>query len=123
MNLTAVYTIEKAGVFRLELDVRRTGYQVRQVRGAEIAGAAPVAGRSHHLEGGKKTRLVVNLSRKAIGRVALAVRLQKDLHQPELLTPTGKAADIALADSARAAAHRSSGPPAGWWSMPRRACA
>ena len=96
LDLTAIYTIEKAGVFRLELDIP-AGYEVRQVRGAALAGATPVQVDTHHLEGEKKTRLVVNLSRKAIGRVGLAVQLQKDLHQPELLTPTGKAADIALA--------------------------
>jgi hypothetical protein len=95
LDLTAVYTIEKAGVFRLELDVP-AGFDVQRVRGAEVAGATPVAVDSHYLEGAKKTRLVVNLSRKAIGRVALAVQLQKDLRQPELLTPTGKAAAIAL---------------------------
>jgi hypothetical protein len=96
LDLAAIYTIEKAGVFRLELDIP-AGYEVRQVRGAEIAGAAPVQVDAHHLEGEGKTRLVVNLSRKAIGRVGLVVQLQKDLHQPELLAPTGKSADIPLA--------------------------
>ena len=94
LDLAAIYTIEKAGVFRLELDMP-AGFEVRQVRGASLAGATPVQVDTHHLEGEKKTRLVVNLSRKAIGRVALAVQLQKDLNQPELLTPTGKTVDIA----------------------------
>ena len=40
---------------------------------------------------------MVNLTRKAIGRVALAVQLQKDLNRPDLLAPTGKTVDIALA--------------------------
>ncbi len=93
--MTAIYTIEKAGVFRLELDVP-AGYDVQRVRGANVAGAAPVAVDSHYLEGAKKTRLVVNLSRKAMGRVVLAVQLQKDLHQPELLTPTGKTPQMPL---------------------------
>ncbi len=66
LDLAAIYTIEKAGVFRLELDIP-AGYEVRQVRGAALAGAAPVQVDTHHLEGQKKTRLVVNLSRKAIG--------------------------------------------------------
>ena len=56
----------------------------------------PVEVDSHYLEGAKKTRLVVNLSRKAMGRVALAVRFEKDLHLPELLTPLGKAARLEL---------------------------
>ena len=66
LDLTAIYTIEKAGVFRLELDVP-AGYDVQWVRGANVAGATPVAVDSHYLEGVKKTRLVVNLSRRPWG--------------------------------------------------------
>ncbi len=51
---------------------------------------------SYHVEGKDKDRLVVNLSHKAMGRVALAVQLQKDLREPNLLTATGKTADIPL---------------------------
>ena len=51
---------------------------------------------SHHVEGEKKNRLVVNLSRKAIGRVGLCFQLQKDLQEPKLLTPNDQAADIPL---------------------------
>jgi hypothetical protein len=94
LDLTAVYTIEKAGVFRLELDVP-TGYEVRKVQGVAARNAAPVQVDGFHLEGEKKSRLVVNLSRKAIGRAALSVQLQKDLQRPELLTPTGKTVEIA----------------------------
>lgn len=94
LELAAIYTIEKAGVFRLDLDIP-AGYDVRSVRGAEIAGATPVQVDTHHLEGENKTRLVVNLARKAIGRVGLAVELQKELNQADLLTPTGKTIDIA----------------------------
>ena len=96
LSLLAIYTIEKAGVFRLDLDIP-AGYEVQQVHGAAVAQAAPVQVDAYHLEGQQKTRLVVNLTRKAIGRVALAVQLQKDLNQPDLLAPTGKTADIALA--------------------------
>lgn len=95
VDLLAVYTIERAGVFRLELDVP-AGFEVRQVRGKAAAGAGEVAVDSHHLEGKDKTRLVVNLTRKAFGRVALAVQLQRDLKEPDLLTPTGKAVQVAL---------------------------
>jgi hypothetical protein len=95
LDLTAIYTIEKAGVFRLELDVP-AGYSVQKVRGANVPGIPPVQVDSHFLEGAKKTRLVVNLSRKAFGRVALAVQLQKDLRLPQLLTPMGRTPQIAL---------------------------
>jgi hypothetical protein len=96
LNFLALYTIERAGIFRLELDIPE-GYDVRSVRGASIPGATGVQVDSHHLEGEKKTRLVVNLARKAMGRVALEVQLHRPLHEPDLLTPTGKAAAIPLA--------------------------
>ena len=101
LDVTAVYTIERAGVFKLELDVP-PDFHVRQVHGCELPGgnpaqqAAAVQVDSHRLEGEKKNRLVVNLAHKAIGRVALAVQLQKDLQEANLLTPTGKASDIPL---------------------------
>lgn len=96
LNLTAIYTIERAGVFRLELDIP-AGYAIRHVRGTPVSGAAPVQVGNHYVEGKDKTRLVVNLSHKAIGRAGLTVELQKDLRAPELLTPSAKAAAIPLA--------------------------
>ena len=95
IDMLAVYTIERAGVFRLELDVP-TGYEIRRVEGRKAAGAEAVVVDSHHLEGDDQTRLVVNLARKAIGRVALVVNLQKDLQQPDLMTPTGNKVEIPL---------------------------
>jgi hypothetical protein len=95
-RLLTVYTIERAGVFRLEFDVPE-GYDVRSVRGAQGPGGAEAAQiDSHHLEGEKKTRLVVNLSRKALGKAGVEVQLYKALHEPDLLAPTGKAAAIPL---------------------------
>ena len=101
LDLTVIYAIERAGVFKLELDVPE-GFDVRQVHGRDLAAgdasqrAAAAEVDSHRLEGEKKTRLVVNLARKAMGRVGLAVQLQRDLHEPNLLAPTGHAADIPL---------------------------
>ena len=97
VDLLTVYTVERAGVFRFEIDVPE-GYDVRSVRGAAVGKAVrPAQVEAHHLEGPNKTRLVVNLSRKAMGKVALAVGLHKTLHEPDLLAPTGKAANIPLA--------------------------
>jgi len=116
MELTAIYTIERAGVFKLELE-RPAGFEVRQVSGREIAGgpagtAAAVAIHSHHLEGEKDSRLVVNLARKAMGRVGLVVEFQRDLQEPSLLAPTGQA-DIPL-PCRKCPAGRRTGPAAGW---------
>lgn len=105
LNLLAIFNIEKAGVFQLELDVPE-GFEVRQVQGRDAAGAAAVAVDSHHVdevvvdpakpEVKAKTRLVVNLSRKAIGKVALWVELQKRQEDANLQTPTGKASAIQI---------------------------
>ena len=96
IDLLTVYTVERAGVFRFELDVPE-GYDVRRVQGVAAPGAQPAQVDSHHLEGAKKTHLVVNLSQKALGKIALEVQLHKILHEPDLLTPTGKAAQMPLA--------------------------
>jgi hypothetical protein len=90
LDLTAYYTIERAGVFKLELEVPE-GFELRSVVGG---GGAEVE--SFHTEGEKKSHLVVNLARKAMGNVFLLVRLQRDLHDANLLTPTGKSSEIDL---------------------------
>ncbi|MBN1591490.1 MAG: hypothetical protein JW888_18395, partial [Pirellulales bacterium] len=92
-TLSAVYDVQRAGVFRFEWDVPE-GYEIREVRGAKIAGAQEARVDAYHLIGAKKTRLVVNLAQKALGRTGLLVRMEKSLALPELLAPTGKAAQI-----------------------------
>ena len=95
MDFLTIYNIQRAGVFRLELDAP-AGFDVRQVRGRAAAGANEVQVDSYHLEGKEKTRLVVNLARKALGRVGLAAELTKDLKEADLTAPTGKAAQVSL---------------------------
>ena len=132
LDVYTAYNIERAGVFKLEFDVP-PGYDVRRVRGCEVGapGGAAAQVDSHHIEGEKKSRLVVNLSRKAIGRVGLFFQLQKDLQEPKLLAPTDQAADIALpvpqvaADTVERAAGKvvvyAAGQPAGESGKERRA--
>jgi len=96
VNMTAVYDVQRAGVFRLELDVP-VEYEVREVVGQTVGQAKPVEVDTHHRDNQDKTRLIVNLTRKALGPVALLVRLHRDLdEQSDLLTHTGKAVDIPL---------------------------
>jgi len=95
VSLVTVFTVERAGVFRFEIDVPK-GFEVREVRGIQVGKAAAVQVDGHHLEGPDETRLVVDLSRKALGRVGLEVRLHRSLAEPDLLEPTGRAADIPL---------------------------
>ncbi|MFO8012459.1 MAG: hypothetical protein R6X20_04040 [Phycisphaerae bacterium] len=95
VNLVTVFTVERAGVFRFEFDVPK-GFEVRSVRGLKVGQAAAAQVDAHHLEGPDETRLAVDLSRKALGRVALEVHLHRSLAEPDLLEPTGRAADIPL---------------------------
>ncbi|MCX5659363.1 MAG: hypothetical protein NTW19_06520 [Planctomycetota bacterium] len=96
LNTLALFTIERAGLFRLEFDVP-AGYDVRQVTGRAAAGAQAAVVDTHYLDGPGKTHLVVNLSRKAMGKTGLFIELGKKLSEPDLLSPTGKAAEISLA--------------------------
>ena len=96
LDWTVLYTIERAGVFRLELE-KPAGYQVRQVRGVAVSGATAMQVDGYHLEGEKQDRLVVDLSRKAMGRVGLKIELARELREPALLAPVEKGASIPLA--------------------------
>ncbi len=95
LNLLAIYDIQQAGVFQLELDLP-AGYDVRHVRGQAVGGATAAAVDSHALTGDNKTRLKVNLARKALGSVALFVELFKQLSDPNLLSPTGQTSKLEL---------------------------
>ena len=93
VDLFALYTIEHAGVFELAVDLP-PGFEVREVRGAETAGAAAAAVDFHQVDEGENRQLKVNLSRKALGRVGLFVELRRRLEEPNLLTPTGESSEI-----------------------------
>jgi len=96
IGLLAVYTVQRAGVFRLELAVPEE-FEVRQVGGREAAGAAAVEVDSHHVDGeGDARRLVVNLARKAFGRVALYVELERGVSEHGLDKPSESEAQIPL---------------------------
>lgn len=93
LDLLAVYTITQAGIFNLEANLPN-GYEVLQVRGLDVAGAAAVAIDSFHTEGEDTKKLIVNLARKAFGKVAIQVRLQKRISDPNLIAPTGNASTL-----------------------------
>ena len=95
VDLLAVFTIERAGVFQFEFDLP-PGYTVRQVRGDKVSGATPVVVDSHQLEGENNSRLKVNLSKKAIGKAGVFVTLERRMDDANLLTPTGESSTISL---------------------------
>lgn len=93
ISLWALYDVQRAGVFRLEWDVPE-GYSIQEVRGIAPSGVTAAQVDTYHLTGEKKTRLVVNLAAKAMGRTGLLVRLEKSVQHPELLAPPEKPAQI-----------------------------
>jgi hypothetical protein len=94
-ELLAVYNIERAGVFQLELQAP-VGFELREVRGQKTGDAEPVTVDAHRLEGANKERLIVSLGRKALGKVALVARFEKRLDDPNLRQPTGRATAFEL---------------------------
>lgn len=96
VDLLATYNIEEAGVFQLEFPIP-TGFEILQVVGRATGDAAAVVVDSHHKDGENENRLIVNLTNKAIGKVAILLRMQQRLNDPNLLTPTGSASTIQLA--------------------------
>lgn len=95
LDVLAVYSIERAGVFRFEYQVP-PGFEVRKVVGLAIDNTRAVQVDDHYLEGSPQTHLVVNLASKALGRVGLALRLQRRLSEADLLTPTGRSVTMPL---------------------------
>ncbi len=100
LDISCLFDIAQAGVFQLELDVP-AGFEVRQATGQALAGADAVAVDSFDLSplenDPQRSRLVVNLSRKALGRVGLLLRMHRPINDVNLLTPTGTPTNIILA--------------------------
>lgn len=108
-SLLAVLNIQRAGVFQSVLEVPE-GYEIRAVQGRDAAGAAAAVVDSHHLEEvdvvpdptmpevkvKRRTKLVVNFGRKAMGKVALWVELQRRQEDANLLAPTGTVSVLSL---------------------------
>jgi hypothetical protein len=95
LDLLAVYQIERAGVFQLEMEIPKE-YEVRDVRGVPCAaaGAQQAQVDTFSRSGDDNTRLIVNLSQRAIGSVAILVQLRRTLDQPALLVPQDAAIEI-----------------------------
>lgn len=93
LAVTAIYRVERAGIFRLEMDVP-DGFTVRTVQGRKVGESQLAQVDTHHLVGDENRRLVVNLARKAIGQVGLMVFMDRRLDDPELQSPSGDSAKI-----------------------------
>ncbi len=95
VDVSVILDIQQAGVFQLAFNVPG-GYEVERVQGRAMGDAQAVVVDSHHVQGDADKTLQVNLSRKAIGKVGLAITLRQSLSDPNLLTPTGEAAALEI---------------------------
>lgn len=95
VDLLALYDIERAGVFQLQIDIP-AGFEVRPVVGRAAHGAAAVVVDTYHVDEDDPTKLTVNLARKALGKVGLFVELERRLDDPNLLSPTGEDSEMDL---------------------------
>ncbi len=102
LDMQTAFDIERTGVFKLQLDVP-DGFEIRSVRGFQHGNIQPVQVDGFNLLAGtpassdSSKTLTVNLSKKAFGQVGLAVRLERKLSEPDLLSPTGKTVDLSVA--------------------------
>lgn len=95
LNVLSVHDVQRAGVFQLYFEVPE-GWDVRNVYGQAVTGAGKAEVEGHHRVEDRPGILAVDLSRQARGRTALAITLYRKLNEPDLLTPTGKNALIAV---------------------------
>lgn len=95
LETKARINIEKAGIFTLEFEIPK-GFELSDVRGLQVDGVEPLAVDGFRVEGTDRNKVVVNLTRKAIGKMGLQFKLTKPLDDPELKQPMGKEASLAL---------------------------
>ena len=123
LDVLAIYTIQRAGVFRLEWDVP-PGYEVRQVRGRAAAGRRGGPGRCPPSRQGEEPAGGQSRPQGDGPRRARTSGCTKTLREPDLLTPPEKTEKQCNCRwrCRRSCARPSSRRRAGSWSTPRRAC-
>lgn len=89
------FLIQDAGTFQLRVDLP-DDFQVRSIEGRAWGDVPAVAVDSYHRLSAEGNTWLVNLSKRAIGEVGLAVQLERPLDDPNLLTPTGTESTIPI---------------------------
>jgi hypothetical protein len=93
LNWQGLFSIEDAGLFQLRVDLP-DGFEVRTIQGKTIGDSEAAAVDSYHRVSADANTWLVNLSRKAFGKVGLSVQLERPLADPNLRSPTGTASTI-----------------------------
>jgi hypothetical protein len=102
-SLAAIYDIQRTGIFQIELLIPGD-YNVRAVQGVALADAQPFVVESYDVQSpsGAETAvnppqiLVVSLGRRALGKAAIMVNLDRRLDDPNLAQPTGETSELDL---------------------------
>ncbi len=94
-DMAITYDIQQAGVFQLLLDIPKA-FEIRDIRPLARNDLAGVPVDTYYRDPANENRWIVTLSRKAMGKVGLAVSLKRELDDPNLLGPTGETSDIAI---------------------------
>ncbi len=93
---TVVYEIKRAGVFQLGLLIPE-GYRIRNIVGIQVGDAQPVQVDGHQQDEDDPTKYLVNLERKALGKVGLLIDIEKSINGDKNLTePTGESSEYVV---------------------------
>lgn len=93
VGLSAVYDIQQAGVFQLDLAIPKE-FEIRSVQPLSRQGLELVPVDTFYRDPQNENRVIVTLSKKAIGKLGLAVALERELDDANLLSPTDIASTI-----------------------------
>ena len=100
LNWQGVYQIEDAGLFQLRVEIP-AGFDVRSIQGKAIGDAQPVAVDSYHRVADEGTTWIVNLSKKALGKVGLVTPVAQDNHGTQSPVTNGRIVDNLDSSAAR----------------------
>jgi len=95
-TMQVVYDIQQAGVFSTDLKIP-SGFEVRSITGYSNSKQVSAAQVNEYRKSDIDESLwSVDFSRKALGKIGLLVEIEKELSDPNLLTPTGETSVIDL---------------------------
>ena len=96
VEVSAIYDIQLAGVFQLDLDIPKE-FVIREIRPLARKGLVNVPVDTFYRDPKNENRVLVTLGRKAIGEIGLHISLDRELQDANLLSPTDVASKIGFA--------------------------
>ena len=96
VEVSAVYDIQLAGVFQLDLDIPKE-FEIREIRPLSGKGLNNVPVDTFYRDPQNENRVLVTLGKKAIGKIGLRISLDQELKDANLLSPTDVASKIGFA--------------------------